>query len=175
MRAYGSLPDGITEGRFPARQARGQSVMYMFGAMLCLGVVVSSRLSVPRVVFSEVVSGSAATNQTAKTSGADGDDAPHILLVIIDDQGWNDAGYQSTDLEAASPVMNTLASDGIKLSNYYTNYICSPSRASLLTGLHAAQLGMQHCAISYDSPWGLGLNFTTLPQMMAAFLGCLLA
>ena len=32
----------------------------------------------------------------------------------------------------------------------------------------APALGLQHCAISYDSPWGLGLAFTTLPQMLKA-------
>merc|ERR1719183_3062120 len=65
--------------------------------------------------------------------------------------------------------MNALAAGGVKLTSYYTDAICSPSRAALFTGRHSVALGMQHCAIATGSPWGLPLaGVQTLPQRVKA-------
>ena len=45
---------------------------------------------------------------------------PHIVMVIIDDLGFNDMGYQSSELERMTPEMNMLAETGVKLEWYYT-------------------------------------------------------
>ena len=57
---------------------------------------------------------------------------PNILLVLMDDLGWNDIGYHNP--EVYSPVLDGLAEEGVKLENYYVYPVCSPSRSALLSG-----------------------------------------
>ena len=60
--------------------------------------------------------------------------APHLVFVLIDDMGFNDF-YQSQDLAAAWPTVATLAKkDCVLLSQYYTQQLCTPSRAAFMTG-----------------------------------------
>lgn len=57
---------------------------------------------------------------------------PHIIFVMVDDQGYNDVGYHGSDIH--TPVLDQLAAEGVKLENYYVQPICSPSRSQLMTG-----------------------------------------
>ena len=59
---------------------------------------------------------------------------PHLIFFLADDQGWNDIGYLSTDFKLLTPHIDELALSGIKLTNYYSYHLCTPSRAALLTG-----------------------------------------
>ena len=89
---------------------------------------------------------------------------PHVVLLYADDQGYNDIGYQSTDLFELTPHLDSLAATGIKLTNYYGMDICTPSRAALLTGMLTIHTGMQHSMISGVKPWGLPLDLNIMPQ-----------
>lgn len=40
---------------------------------------------------------------------------PNVFFIMIDDMGWNDIGYQSTDLSAVTPNLDSLAAAGIKV------------------------------------------------------------
>ena len=57
---------------------------------------------------------------------------PNILLVIVDDLGWNDIGYNNPEIK--TPFIDKLAFEGVRLHNHYVQPACSPSRAQLLTG-----------------------------------------
>lgn len=57
---------------------------------------------------------------------------PHIVFVMVDDQGFNDIGYHGSEIH--TPVLDQLAGEGVKLENYYVQPICSPSRSQLMTG-----------------------------------------
>ena len=58
---------------------------------------------------------------------------PNILLIYTDDQGTLDAGcYGTSDIQ--TPVLDKLASQGIKFTQAYAHSVCCPSRAALLTG-----------------------------------------
>lgn len=67
---------------------------------------------------------------------------PDLILVVIDDLGWRDLGcYGSTFYE--TPVIDALARDGALLTNAYAaSPVCSPSRASILTGQYPASVGI---------------------------------
>jgi len=57
---------------------------------------------------------------------------PHIIFILTDDQGFNDIGYHSRDVR--SPTLDKLASEGVRLENYYVQPLCTPSRSQLITG-----------------------------------------
>ena len=61
---------------------------------------------------------------------------PNIILIVADDMGWYDLGcYGNTFIE--TPHLDKLASQGIRFTDGYAAApLCSPSRASLVTGLH---------------------------------------
>lgn len=71
------------------------------------------------------------------------EDAPNIVFVLIDDWGYNDAGFRSTYLNWTTPTFDRLLSEGVLLENYNTYHICSPSRAAFLTGRFSLRLGIQ--------------------------------
>jgi len=57
---------------------------------------------------------------------------PHLILLVLDDFGWADAGYHGSDF--STPNMDALVSTGIELDRMYAMPQCSPTRSSLLTG-----------------------------------------
>jgi arylsulfatase A len=63
-----------------------------------------------------------------------------VLLVIVDDLGWRDLGvYGSTFYE--TPAIDALANDGVRFTQFYAaSPVCSPTRASIMTGKHPARL-----------------------------------
>jgi arylsulfatase A-like enzyme len=69
-------------------------------------------------------------------------DAPNIVFVLVDDWGYNDVGFRSNYISWTTPTFDHLASQGITLTNYYTNELCTPSRASFLTGRYNLRLGV---------------------------------
>ena len=58
---------------------------------------------------------------------------PHVMFMMVDDQGYNDIGYQSKDLDFATPFIDSLAAKGIKIDRYYTMHLCTPARAAMMT------------------------------------------
>src|SRR6516225_2209402 len=60
------------------------------------------------------------------------DGAPNIVLVVLDDVGFAQLGCYGSDID--TPVIDGLAAEGIRLTNFHTTALCSPTRACLLTG-----------------------------------------
>lgn len=67
------------------------------------------------------------------------DKRPNIVVIMTDDSGYTDLGCYGGEID--TPNLDQLAANGIRLSNFYTNGRCSPTRASLLTGLDCAKVG----------------------------------
>jgi len=65
---------------------------------------------------------------------------PNILLILNDDMGYSDIACFGGEID--TPHLNRLASNGLRFSQFYNTARCSPSRASLLTGLHPHQTGI---------------------------------
>ncbi|MCX6460644.1 MAG: arylsulfatase [Actinobacteria bacterium] len=66
--------------------------------------------------------------------------APNILFVV-----WDDVGYGTMDCfggPVRTPTMSRIADLGVRYSNFHTTALCSPTRASLLTGRNATSNGM---------------------------------
>ena len=67
-------------------------------------------------------------------------DRPNIVIILTDDLGWGDVSYHGGFIP--TPNIDQLAEDGIELNRFYANPVCSPTRASLLTGLHIFNHGV---------------------------------
>jgi arylsulfatase A-like enzyme len=67
---------------------------------------------------------------------------PNIIFILIDDMGWKDVGcYGSSFYD--TPVLDQLASDGVRFTDAYcASPVCSPTRASLLSGKYPARVGV---------------------------------
>ncbi|WP_299441935.1 arylsulfatase [uncultured Phycicoccus sp.] len=65
---------------------------------------------------------------------------PDILLVLVDDMGFSDIGCFGGEI--STPTLDRLGRDGVRFTQFYNSPRCSPSRASLLTGLHPHQVGV---------------------------------
>jgi arylsulfatase A-like enzyme len=66
--------------------------------------------------------------------------APNILLVVLDDVGFAHLGCYGSDIE--TPNIDALAAGGLRYTNFHTTAMCSPTRASLLTGRNHHAVGM---------------------------------
>ena len=68
-------------------------------------------------------------------------DHPNVILFLVDDMGWMDSGvYGSKYYE--TPNMDQLATRGMRFTDAYSaNPLCSPTRASIMTGKYPARLG----------------------------------
>ena len=64
---------------------------------------------------------------------------PNIVLILADDLGWSDLGCYGADLHE-TPHLDQLAQQSVRFTDAYAMSVCSPSRAALLTGKHAARL-----------------------------------
>jgi len=71
-------------------------------------------------------------------------DQPNILLVVVDDMGFADLSSFGSEIQ--TPNLDALANEGVKLSQFITSSVCSPSRASLLTGLSPHKVGFGNLA-----------------------------
>src|SRR6478609_11401011 len=58
--------------------------------------------------------------------------APNVMLVVLDDVGYGQLGCFGSPI--ATPTIDRLAAEGLRLANFHTTALCSPSRSCLLTG-----------------------------------------
>ncbi len=80
---------------------------------------------------------------------------PNILCILVDDLGFGDLSCQgATDLR--TPHIDRLAREGMKLTRFYASCtVCSPSRASLLTGRYPDMVGVPGVIRQFkDNSWG---------------------
>ena len=68
-------------------------------------------------------------------------DKPNVLYILLDDTGFADLGCYGSLIE--TPNIDALAAEGLLYNDFHVNSMCSPTRASLLTGCnhHAAGMG----------------------------------
>jgi arylsulfatase A-like enzyme len=96
-----------------------------------------------------IASASLAAAQTIPTR-------PHIVFILADDLGWGDVGYHGSEIP--TPTLDRLASEGVRLEQYYTPSSCTPTRASLMTGRYPFRYGLQQRPLRYWDPVGLPLE-----------------
>ena len=71
--------------------------------------------------------------------------APNVILMLADDMGFSDIGCYGSEI--ATPQLDATAAAGVRYVNFHATPLCSPSRASLLTGLSPHAAGMGYMAL----------------------------
>jgi arylsulfatase len=70
-----------------------------------------------------------------------GDDAPNVVVVLLDDTGFAQFGCYGSDID--TPNVDALAAAGLQFTNFHVTPLCSPTRAALLTGRSQHAVGMR--------------------------------
>lgn len=69
-------------------------------------------------------------------------DRPNVLFILVDDLGWSDVSYNGSKVYE-TPHIDRLARQGMVLTDFYSaGPVCSPTRASIMTGKSPARLGL---------------------------------
>ncbi|NJN28482.1 MAG: sulfatase-like hydrolase/transferase [Cyclobacteriaceae bacterium] len=95
---------------------------------------------------------------------------PNVLVILTDDQGYFDVGAMGAS-DLLTPHMDDLFAKGMRFGHFYANSpVCSPTRASLLTGRYPDQAGVPGVIrTSPDNSWGyLNPEATTLADKFKA-------
>ena len=90
---------------------------------------------------------------------------PNIVHIVADDLGWKDVGFNGcTDIK--TPNLDALAAGGAKLTQFYVQPMCTPTRAALMTGRYPFRYGLQTVVIPSVSAYGLDTSEWLMPQCL---------
>ena len=87
---------------------------------------------------------------------------PNILYILADDLGWGDLSMHGSPI--GTPHIDQLAREGVELTQHYVCPMCTPTRASLLTGRYPSRFGA-HATVPSNAPV-LPDNYQTLATVM---------
>ena len=131
-------------------------------------LLTASNAAGPYAAFSQPVDGAAAA-PLFETRGAGlslprtGGKPRNIVIVLTDDHRFDAMGFLGTQPFVETPVIDRLAREGVHLANaFVTTALCSPSRATIFTGLYAHQ----HRVVDNNHPIAPGLVF--FPEYLQA-------
>lgn len=97
------------------------------------------------------------------TGFAVGEDThPNILIIITDDQGWGDLSLHG-NLQVHTPNMDRLGTGGTRITHFYVQPVCSPTRAELLTGRYYPRGGVYGTGAGAER---LDLDETTIADIL---------
>ncbi|MEM6364487.1 MAG: arylsulfatase, partial [Planctomycetota bacterium] len=78
---------------------------------------------------------------------------PNVIVILVDDMGYSDLGCYGGEIE--TPHIDSLASGGLRFSQFYNQGRCCPTRASLMTGLQPHQVGIGHMTLGPEQDLGI--------------------
>ncbi len=104
------------------------------------------------------------------------DTPPNVVFILADDLGWNQVGYHGTTYYE-TPNIDRIAREGMHFTQAFSaNPVCSPTRASIMTGKNPARLGITDYIPGSPYPHarlnrageipGLALKEVTLAEML---------
>lgn len=95
------------------------------------------------------------------TSVVMGDTRPNIVLLMSDDQGFVDVGYNTNnDLGIRTPNIDQMVKEGVTFERFYACPNCSPTRASVLTGRHPFRTGV------FNPGWAMNTKELTVAEVL---------
>lgn len=89
---------------------------------------------------------------------------PNIILIMSDDQGWGDAGYQGHP-HLKTPNLDSMAANGLVFNRFYAAApVCSPTRGSVITGRHPFRYGIYYANVGH-----IPAEEITLPEILQEY------
>jgi len=91
---------------------------------------------------------------------------PNIIIIFTDDQGYGDLGvFGASDI--STPNIDRMAGEGVQFTNFYVGgAVCTPSRASLLTGCYPKRVGLQTGVLFPNDKGGLHPDEITIADLL---------
>lgn len=90
------------------------------------------------------------------SSKSDETKRPNVVMIVTDDHGFGDIGWNDPKIE--TPTLDRMAAEGCRLDRFYSNPICSVTRAALMSGVASNRTGV-------NNRNGLPSKYRTLPQV----------
>jgi arylsulfatase A-like enzyme len=117
-----------------------------------------------RIIFTIILAAFFCFQITAQESNdAAAKKNPNIILIMCDDLGWGDVGFNGND-KIKTPNLDKLASSGTTFTRFYSGgTVCSPTRASCLTGRNPNRMGIYSANVGHMKPEEI-----TLPELLKA-------
>ncbi len=91
---------------------------------------------------------------------------PNIVIYFTDDQGYGDLSCMGAK-DFSTPVLDRMANEGVRFTDWYSNSpVCSPSRASLLTGKYPSRAGVRAILRGHRTATGLPSKTKTIASIL---------
>ncbi|QUX94997.1 arylsulfatase [Marinomonas sp. CT5] len=139
------------------------------------GISTLLKFKVPHLRFGLVAVSLLSSSMVAQAEvGPSAPSRPNILLIMADDLGYSDLSAFGSEIN--TPNIDALAEHGRILTNFHTAAVCSPTRASLMTGVdhHLAGIGNMGEVVGFNivqnkpinAPWGASnsYDFDNIPE-----------
>ena len=100
------------------------------------------------------------------SAAPDGGDRPNVIVIYADDQGYGDLScYGARKLK--TPHLDRMAAEGMKFTDFYVSApVCSPTRASLMTGCYPRRVGMHQHVLFPHSKRGMNPSEITIAELL---------
>ncbi len=115
-----------------------------------------------RIILAVSVLFSAVTSSAAQLE----ERKPNFIVILADDLGYGDLSCYGAD-DIATPNIDQMAVEGAKFNSFYVSAVCSPTRASLMTGSHSIRIGIGGVLFPRNNI-GLNPDEITLPEALKA-------
>jgi len=100
---------------------------------------------------------------------------PNFVVIFVDDLGYDDLGCYWTPNGAPgyeqilTPNLDQMAADGIRFTDFYANAaVCTPARASMMTGCYSYRVGLNWHVLTPAATIGLNPNEQTIAKLLKA-------
>ncbi len=108
------------------------------------------RITTFLAVFAATLGGAPVSAQTERGPDAAGS-RPNIVFMLSDDMGWAQPGFNGGNKEL-TPNIDRLATEGLRLTQFYTHSVCAPTRGAFLTGRYAFRNWMDWRSEDFGKP-----------------------
>ena len=93
-------------------------------------------------------------------------DQPNVVIYFTEDQGYGDLSCMGAK-DFSTPVLDRMANEGIRFTDWYSNSpVCSPSRASLLSGKYPSRAGVRSILRGHRTATGLPPSTKTIASVL---------